>query len=61
MTNVEIALNAFKAGKWAEAIAAARKTDLSNAEILAWMGYGKERKDSCVDEGLFQYSHGKWQ
>ena len=28
MTNAEIAVNAFKAGKWAEAIAAARKTDL---------------------------------
>ena len=39
MTCVEIALNAFKANKWAEAIAAARQTDLSNAEILAWMGY----------------------
>ena len=39
MTNVEAALSAFKAGKWAEAIAAARQTDLSNAEILAWMGY----------------------
>ena len=39
MTQVEIALNAFEASKWAEAIAAARKTDLSNAEILAWMGY----------------------
>ena len=39
MTYVEIALSAFKASKWAEAIAAARKTDLSNAEVLAWMGY----------------------
>ena len=39
MTYVEMALNAFKASKWAEAFAAARQTDLSNAEILAWMGY----------------------
>lgn len=39
MTYVGIALSAFKASKWAEAIAAARKTDLSNAEVLAWMGY----------------------
>lgn len=46
MTNVEIALNAFKANKWAEAIAAARKTDLSNTEILAWMGY------------CYRYGHG---
>lgn len=39
MTHEETALNAFKASKWTEAIAAARQTDLSNAEILAWMGY----------------------
>ena len=39
MTYVGIALSAFKASKWAEAIAAVRKTDLSNAEVLAWMGY----------------------
>ena len=39
MTNVEIALNAFKANKWAEAIAAARLTDLTDIYVLAWMGY----------------------
>ena len=39
MTNVEIAVNAFKAGKWAEAIAAARKTDL-------------QRKASCPGRGF---------
>lgn len=39
MTYEEIALSAFKASKWTEAIAAARQTDLSNAEVLAWMGY----------------------
>ena len=39
MTNEEIALNAFKAKKWAEAMAAAAQTDMTNAEILVWMGY----------------------
>ena len=45
MTDLEIAKKAFEEKNWAEGIAAAKKTDLTDPWILFYMGY-------CYDLGL---------